>query len=147
MTQVVPNNEIAFLCDRERMLRSKVQEKPDDITARLDLAACLLLQAAYRAGQESICQEQKNSQSVDGGAIPEPSSGPDGRDVSSLLRECLQHLQSARDVTPDPVPWIQANLLFMLVQWFCQAEGLQQFHEEANRLLTELTDAIIQRTE
>ena len=39
MTQVVPNDKVVFLCDRERTLRTRVQEKPDDIAARLDLAA------------------------------------------------------------------------------------------------------------
>jgi hypothetical protein len=79
--------DLEELWKTEQDLKKRVEEAPTNIKARSDLANCLVLLAAYKAGQEAILGNTPRIDQCDdpGLAI--------GRSSSDLFKEHLWHMR------------------------------------------------------
>jgi hypothetical protein len=108
----------------EKTYRKRLGEEPGDTGARLRLAWCLVLQAFYRAGQESL-----------------PAAPPDG-DARDLLKDGLQQTVTVTQLSADPREHREVETLRALVRLSGAEPLVLEAEERAARILSELTRAL-----
>ena len=86
------------LKEAEEAYRFVLRREPDNMDTRINLAWCLLLQAVYQSGQETMLAEQNDSTAEACHKTNPPSLSP-GPDARHLLQECLRHSLTVRHLS------------------------------------------------
>lgn len=81
---------------------------------RVNLAWCLLLQALYQSGQETVIAEHKGSEVGSQNQDPDAGLAP-GPDARHLLQECLRHSVTVRHLSARPANHLDIEKLQALV--------------------------------
>lgn len=145
-----PFVDIAHLHEVEAGYRKRLEQEPGDTGARLRLAWCLVLEALYRDGKESMraqllaalegMDEQSSSQIRALLTATEPAA----RGARSLLKCCLHQAVIVTQLSLDPEEKRDAERLRTLVRLSGGEEAVLHADDEANRILGEITRALLQ---
>jgi hypothetical protein len=125
----------------ELACRDQLEHTPENCEARLRLAWCLFLEAVHEAGRvrgvSAVVREMKD-RGAQARAPGEPVREPD-----RLLRECLKHATAVRQLSPDPNDHVMVEQIRTLLVESGQGDAVRAAQAEGDRILKELTDAIL----
>jgi hypothetical protein len=129
------------LREAEEAYRFVLGREPGDMDTRVNLAWCLLLQAIYQSGQETLLAEHPNLYTEDElpSATPILPPGPDAR---HLLQECLRHSLTVRHLSAREANQIDVEKLEALVLLAGGKELLLSNEEIGVRIRNKFVEAL-----
>jgi len=129
------------LKEAEEAYRFVLRREPDNMDIRVGLAWCLLLQALYQSGQETVTAAQRDpeDQAYRSTALPGLSPGPDAR---HLLQECLRHSLTVRHLSSQTANQWDMEKLEGLVFLAGGKDLLQSNEEGGERIRNRIVRAL-----
>lgn len=134
------------LKEAEAAYRFVLIQEPDNMDVRVNLAWCLLLQALYQSGKETVIAERSDAQQAadnEGGAA-NLASGPD---ADHLLQECLRHSMTVKHLSARTSNQMDVEKLEALVRLAGGKELLLSSEESGARIIDNIVTAIWQASE
>lgn len=134
--------EIDSLKRVEQVYRQRLTDDPADMRARTGLAWCLFMQALYQAGQERVLAALAEDGTAPEALEEQFQAVPD-TDSRDLLRDALRQTIAVSQLSGDPAAQSEVERLQDLVRLSGESQALSEAEEEASRILTEITRAIL----
>lgn len=129
------------LKEAEAAYRFILRQEPDNMDTRVDLAWCLLLQALYQSGQETVIAGQNNPVPSASGQTALPGLSPDP-DARHLLQECLRHSLTVRHLSARTSNQLDVEKLEALVLLAGGRELLLSSEEGGERIREKIVRAL-----
>ena len=143
MTQANDIIEMATLKRAEHLYRTCLANQPEDTGARIKLAWCLFMQALYRAGQESMLAALVAQPGEDRSSISQRSRFVWEEDADQLIRDCLQHTSTVKQLSRNPKDRNDADRLQHLVKMTGGHHAVEQAREASSKVLGEVLQEIL----
>jgi hypothetical protein len=132
------------LQEAEAAYRFILIREPDNMDVRVNLAWCLLLQALYQSGKETVIAERGDAKQA--GDDPNTDITP-GPDAGHLLQECLRHSMTVKHLSARASNQMDMEKLEALVRLAGGKDLLVSSEENGARIIDNIVNAIWQASE
>lgn len=129
------------LKEAETAYRFVLVQEPDNMDVRVNLAWCLLLQAVYQSGQETVIAERR-AHEHDANLLNEGAGLTPGPNAGHLLKECLRHSLTVKHLSAQTSNQLDMEKLEALVLLAGGKELLLSSEESGVRIIDNIVTAI-----